>query len=56
VGKAITAARAEDEDLKKQIEAGNNQIQPEMMRGKRYLLDLFASSIMLRVHAEGFNG
>jgi hypothetical protein len=56
VGKAISAARAEDEELKKQIQAGNTQITPEMPRGKRYLIDLLASSIMVRVQAEGFNG
>lgn len=56
VGQAITAARAEDEEFKKQIAAGNAQIPPEMARGKRYLLDLLASSIIVRVQAEGFNG
>lgn len=56
VSQAIAAARAEDEDLKKQQQAGNSQITPEMTRGKRYLLDLLASSIMVRVQAEGFNG
>lgn len=56
VGKAIAEARAEDEELKKQLQAGNTQIAPEMTRGKRYLVDLLASSIMVRVQAEGFNG
>ena len=56
VGQAITAARAEDADLKKQQEAGNSQITPEMTRGKRYFLDLLASSVMKRAQAEGFNG
>ncbi|CAB9527645.1 GLE1 RNA export mediator homolog (yeast) [Seminavis robusta] len=56
VGVAIAAARAEDEECKKQIQAGNTQIPPEMTRGKRYLVDLLASSIMVRVQAEGFNG
>lgn len=56
VGQAITVARAEDEELKKQLQAGNTQITPEMPRGKRYLVDLLASSIMVRVQAEGFNG
>lgn len=56
VGQAIAEARAEDEELKKQLQAGNTQITPEMPRGKRYLLDLLASSIRIRVQAEGFNG
>lgn len=56
VGQAITAARSEDEDFKKQQQAGNAQITHEMTRGKTYLLDLLASSIMVRVQAEGCNG
>lgn len=56
VGKAIAEARAEDEELKRQLQAGNTQIAPEMTRGKRYLVDLLASSIMVRAQAEGFNG
>jgi len=56
VSKAIADARAEDEQLKQQMAAGNAQISPEMSKGKRYLVDLLASSIMVRVQAEGFNG
>ena len=56
VSKAISDARAEDEQYKAQIQAGNTQIPPEMARGKRYLVDLLCSDIMVRVQAEGFNG
>ena len=53
---AIQKAREEDEQLKQQFQAGNSQITSEMMRGKRYLVDLLASDTMVRVQAEGFNG
>jgi chemotaxis protein histidine kinase CheA len=56
VGKAIAEAKVEDEEYKRQIQAGNTQIPPEMTRGKRYLVDLLCSDIMVRVQAEGFNG
>lgn len=56
VSQAITAARAEDEQIKQQIQAGNQQLVPAMARGKRYLVDLLSCSAMKRVQAEGFNG
>lgn len=56
VGNAITEARQVDADLKKQQEAGNSEITSEMMKGKRYLVDLLSSSIMERVQAESFSG
>jgi hypothetical protein len=56
VSQAIGAARAEDENIKQQVEAGNRDLTPEMARGKRYLVDLLSSSVIKRVQAEGFNG
>jgi len=51
VVRAINAAKAEDEQMKE-----NPQATPEMTRGTRYLIDLIASSAIVRVQAEGFNG
>jgi hypothetical protein len=56
VSQAIGAARAEDENIKQQLQAGNRDLTPEMARGKRYLIDLLSSSVIKRVQAEGFNG
>lgn len=56
VSQAIAAARAEDEQIKQQLQAGNKDLSPEMARGKRYLVDLLSSSVIKRVQAEGFNG
>jgi hypothetical protein len=56
VSHAIGAARAEDESIKQQVQAGNRDLTPEMSRGKRYLVDLLSSSVIKRVQAEGFNG
>jgi hypothetical protein len=54
VSQAIAAARAEDENIKREVQAGNQP--PENARGKRYLVDLLSSSVIKRVQAEGFNG
>lgn len=51
VVQVIVDAKAEDEQMKQ-----NPQATPEMSRGKRYLIDLLASTAMVRVQAEGFNG
>lgn len=56
VTQAIIEAKEEDEQLKQQIRAGNREITEEMIRGKRYLVDLLASDTIVRVQAEGFNG
>jgi hypothetical protein len=56
VSKAIAEARVEDEQVKKQMQAGANHLTPEMARGKRFLVDLLASKVIVRVQAEGFNG
>ena len=56
VVQAIQQAKQEDEEAKQQIIAGNRDITEEMVRGKRYLLDLLASDTIVRAQAEGFNG
>ena len=56
VTQAILQAKEEDDQLKQQIRAGNKEITEEMIRGKRYLVDLLASDTMVRAQAEGFNG
>ena len=49
VVQAIAAARQEDEQAQQQA-------QPELARGKRYLVNLLASKVIVRAQAEGFNG
>jgi len=56
VSQAIQAAREEDEHIKQQLQSGNPQYSPEMARGKRYLVDLLCSKVIVRVQADGFNG
>ena len=56
VSQAIAAAREEDEVIKQQLTAGNNEFSREMALGKRYLVDLLCSKVMVRVQSEGFNG
>ena len=55
VVRAIDQARADDEPLKKRIEAGE-AVPKELARGKRYLLNSISSNVIVRVQAEGFNG
>ena len=57
---AVNAARAEDEQIKSRLEEtgalADGGLSPDMARGKRYLLDLLCSNVIVRVQAEGFNG
>jgi uncharacterized protein YoxC len=55
VSQAIAQAREQDEQMKQQ-QMQQQQMPPEMARGKRYLVDLLASSAIVRAQAEGFNG
>ncbi len=56
VVEAIKHSVDEDIALRQQMQAGNTAIQKEMARGSRYLIDLIASTVVVRVQAEGFNG
>lgn len=56
VVEALRGAYQEDVGLKQQMQSGNTAITREMTRGMRYLMDLIASSVVVRVQAEGFNG
>lgn len=56
VYQAISAAREEDERFKQLLAKGDPEVTPEMARGKRYLVDLLCSKVIVRVQAEGFNG
>lgn len=53
---ALQASVQEDGILKQQMEAGDASVTIEMTRGTRYLMDLIASTVIVRVQAEGFNG
>ncbi|GKY93242.1 hypothetical protein MPSEU_000291900 [Mayamaea pseudoterrestris] len=56
VSQAITTARSEDKAIKERLQAGDGSVTPEMGRGKRYLVDLLCSKVMVRVQSDGFNG
>jgi hypothetical protein len=59
VSRAISAARDDDDKARQQIAGGGDPgatADPEMARGKRYLLDLLSSKVVVRIQAEGFNG
>ena len=56
VSQAIEAARTEDEQVKKQLQAKAPNVSDEMRLGKRYFVDLLSSKVIVRVQAEGFNG
>jgi hypothetical protein len=55
ISQAISDARQEDEVVKQQIQASGGS-SSGLARGKRYLVDLLASNLIIRVQAEGFNG
>jgi hypothetical protein len=56
VSEAINACVQEDSKLRTEMENGNTAVTMDMTRGARYLMDLVASSVLVRVQAEGFNG
>lgn len=57
VSYVIQNARNDDEQLKKALIAKTDpNILPEMILGKRYMIYLFCSKVIVRVQAEGFNG
>ena len=56
VVEALNVCHEEDLALRQQMQAGNTAITRETTRGARYLMDLVASTVVVRVQAEGFNG
>jgi hypothetical protein len=56
VSQTILTARDDDEQIRQALSANTPNVTPEMARGKRYLLDLICSKIIVRVQADGFNG
>lgn len=56
VVQALQACTQDDLALKQQMQAGDTSVTKEMTRGTRYLMDLIASTVIVRVQAEGFNG
>uniref|UniRef100_A0A6V2HMQ0 mRNA export factor GLE1 n=1 Tax=Ditylum brightwellii TaxID=49249 RepID=A0A6V2HMQ0_9STRA len=63
IANAVEVARGEDEGVKKQLKEGGGvgmdgggALTSDMARGKRYLVDLLASNVIVRVQAESFNG
>lgn len=56
VSDAINSCLQEDSKVHDEIKSGNTTASREMGLGSRYLMDLIASSVVVRVQAEGFNG
>ena len=56
VAAAIAQAKADDAQIEELIKGGNTEYTREMAKGKRYLVDLLCSKVIVRVQAEGFNG
>lgn len=56
VSQAISAARAEDAEAKRRLDAQDPSVSVEMTRGKRYFLDFLCSKAIVRAQADGFNG
>lgn len=56
VSRAIQEAREEDTRLKEERKANPSAVEEVTTLGKRYLVDLLCSKVIVRVQAEGFNG
>jgi hypothetical protein len=55
VADAITTARKDDEEIKQQLGSQLSKRDVTVL-GKRYLVNLLSSKVIVRVQAEGFNG
>lgn len=53
---AIKAEKLQDDEMQSQLQQGVPNVTPDMAKGQKYFLDLLASSAVVRVQAEGFNG
>ena len=56
IGQAIHTSVQEDEAIQNQINSGAGNFSAEVTMGSKYLIDLIASSVIVRIQAEGFNG
>jgi hypothetical protein len=53
---SIKSEIEQDEIVRNLIEQGNIEVSADMAKGKLYYMDLLASSAIVRIQAEGFNG
>jgi hypothetical protein len=53
---ALQAEKQVDEQVQGQIQQSAPGVTPDMAKGEAYFLDLLASSALVRIQAEGFNG
>lgn len=53
---AIKAEKELDLQMEALIQQGNRDVSPDMAKGQLYFMDLLASSALVRIQAEGFNG
>ena len=53
---AIEQESKTDDEVEAQLQQNVPGVTPDMARGKQYFLDLLASTVLVRMQAEGFNG
>lgn len=53
---AIKAEKEQDSQMQAQLQQGNPEVSPDTTKGQLYAMDLLASSAVVRIQAEGFNG
>jgi hypothetical protein len=54
ISQAVSRYEQEDEQIKQQVQQGNPGFTKDMAIGRRYFVDLLASTVMTRVQAESF--
>ena len=54
ISQAVSRYEQEDEQIKQQVQQGNPEFTKDMAIGRRYFVDLLASTVMTRVQAESF--
>ncbi len=53
---AIKAEKEQDDQMQAQLLQGNPEVSSDSTKGQLYAMDLLASSAVVRIQAEGFNG
>lgn len=56
ISAVIAQTRQEDEQIKQMLAQGSKEVTAEHARGKRYMLDLLASKVVVRAQANTFKG
>lgn len=53
---AVNAEKEQDDQMQAQLQQGNPGVSLDATKGRLYAMDLLASSAVVRIQAEGFNG